>query len=248
MKGKGPRSGAAQDATIRRVAQMSAAEHEQRLTADVDTVLGLQLNRWSDEAWKPVADQLADYGWSVMVGWLFTGKIFGEVHRAGYTVHRCPQSWLDDDAVDGLAKDVVAKAIREFRRILRKGMWHPGKGASLATYFVGQCKIQFANVYRSWLIAERKWRGAPVGDVHGLADSPFDPPAKAVLDAGAADLLAQMGARTATVFRLHYLDGYTYTEIAAMLPDLQDAKAVENLVTREKKKWTNKGHVPRRAM
>jgi DNA-directed RNA polymerase specialized sigma24 family protein len=248
LKGSSHRSSAAPDATLQRVARMSPAEHERRLTADVETVLGLQLNRWSDEAWEPVAAQLADYGWGVMVGWLYTGKVFIEVTRAGYPVDRCPQSWLDDDAVDGIAKDVVAKAIREFRRILKKGLWHPEKGASLATYFVGQCKIQFANIYRSWLTAERKWRTAPPGDVHGLAGTAFDPPTKAVLDAGAADLLAQMDPRVATVFRLHYLDGYTYNEIAEMVPEIRNAKAVENMVTREKSRWSKQDDAPRRAM
>lgn len=43
----------------------------------------------------------------------------------------------------------VVNALGAFLDIaLKKGNWSPTKGASLKTYFIGQCKIQFANVYK----------------------------------------------------------------------------------------------------
>ena len=58
--------GVAQDATLQRLAQMSPEQHEERLRFDVETVLQLQLSGWSDEAWEPVAEALAEYGFSIM--------------------------------------------------------------------------------------------------------------------------------------------------------------------------------------
>jgi DNA-directed RNA polymerase specialized sigma24 family protein len=51
-----------------------------------------------------------------------------------------------------------------------------------------------------------------------------------------ADLLAQMPPLTAEVFRLK-VEGYTYAEIAAMVDGVANAKAAENLVARERKRW-----------
>jgi DNA-directed RNA polymerase specialized sigma24 family protein len=55
------------------------------------------------------------------------------------------------DALE-LAEDTVAEAIVHFRdRVLKRGVWDPAKGASLTTYFIGNCLMfQFPNLYRTW--------------------------------------------------------------------------------------------------
>lgn len=67
-------------------------------------------------------------------------------------VHR-EFSWLLDDNGDtimGLARETAAAALHFFRfKVLMKGKWDAAKGASLATFFVGQCRLQFANVYNT---------------------------------------------------------------------------------------------------
>jgi DNA-directed RNA polymerase specialized sigma24 family protein len=55
--------------------------------------------------------------------------------------------------------ETVAKALYHFRTdVLLKKKWDYRKGASLRTYFVGQCLIRFANVYRRWLANEMRNR------------------------------------------------------------------------------------------
>lgn len=42
-------------------------------------------------------------------------------------------------------------ALIAFRQdVLIPGVWDPAKGASIKTFFIGQCLKQFANVYRAW--------------------------------------------------------------------------------------------------
>lgn len=231
----GERLGVARNAALQRLVRMSPEEHAERLRYDVDTVLNLQLSEWSDEAWEPVAEALAEYGYAVMVGWLFSGKMFGQVSRVGRPVPVCPQGWLDDEAVHGLAAETVAHAIRKFRRLLMDSSWKPERGASLATYFVGQCKFQFPNVYRAWLAQERQHRDVPVHYDTDLIND-MDPAAAVAGDAAVAGVFAQMPPLTAEVFRLK-VEGYTYAEIADRVDGIANAKAVENLVARERKRW-----------
>jgi hypothetical protein len=55
-----------------------------------------------------------------------------------------------DDALE-LSCETVAEAIRCFReRVLIPGKWDPTRKASLRTFFVGQCILQFPNIYRRW--------------------------------------------------------------------------------------------------
>lgn len=236
MEPEGHRLGVAGDATLQRVAQMSPEEHAERLRYDVDALLKLQLSGWSDDVWSPVANALAEYGYAVMAGWLVTGKIYSEVKRIGQPVTPCPQAWMDDEAIQTLADETVARAIRKFKKVLFDGAWKAERGASLATYFVGQCKIQFPNVYRQWHREEQKHRtSVVVFDSERL--SRMDPAFEGI-GYGAADrVLEQMRPLVAEVFRLKFLEGYTYAEIADKVDGIADAKAAENMVTRERARW-----------
>ena len=215
-------------------AYMSPQEHAERLAYDVDTVLQLQLHAWSDEAWEPVAEALAEYGWAVMKGWLFNRAIFREVAKAGAPVEECPHEWLDEDTVGGLASETVAKALHEFKRVLQQGRWDATRGASLATYFIGQCKFQFPNIYRKWLTAEKEYRRNSTPWDPAVHDRPWSDPA--AQPSRGEEILTRMSPKAARVFQLK-VDGYTYQEIAEMVPEMKNAKAVENLVNRERARW-----------
>lgn len=238
MDPEGHRLPVANAATVQRLTRMSAEEHEARLRYDAETVFQLQLNAWSDRTWAPVAEALAEYGYAVMVGWLYTGRVYGEVSAIGKPVPPCPSSWLDDHTIQSLANEVVARAIRKFKAVLMDNAWKSDRGASLATYFVGQCKIQFPNVYRSWHAEEKRRRELGVlYDTERVSRE--DPEAVAVGRGSAASILDQMPPLVADVFRLKYLEGYSYAEISDMVPGVPNAKAAENMVTRERAKWRN---------
>ncbi|NKU99249.1 hypothetical protein GS889_18245 [Rhodococcus hoagii] len=63
-----------------------------------------------------------------------------------------PEHWLDDDhTVRQLTDETVVRAIGYFKTdVLQKNKWDVDKGASIRTFFIGQCLFQFANVYKVW--------------------------------------------------------------------------------------------------
>ena len=122
-----------------------------------------------------------------------------------------------------------------------RNAWDPAKGASLTTYFVGQCKRQFPNVYRSWHSREQRRRDFPMTVQLGgsLTETLRDPATITVANGAAGTDPRQMDPIVATVIRLKHLEGYTYEEIATMVPEVRNAKAAENMVSREKKRqWS----------
>ncbi|MGX5694221.1 RNA polymerase sigma factor [Dermacoccus abyssi] len=223
-------------------AALDQIDHAKRLRYDAETVLALQLYEWSDNAWMPVADALAEYGFAVMRAWIATGKIYPEMKRVNRSLRPCPQGWQDEETVVSLAGETTALAIREFKKILQRGAWKPDKGASLATYFIGQCKLQYANVYRTWLRREETRRSRPVlYDTERVRSA--DPATVTIEQERMEAVLAQMSPLSARVFRLKYVEGYTYVQIAQEVPGLKNAKAVENLITREKARWKSQRKV-----
>jgi hypothetical protein len=225
----------------RSIPSMSSEEHLERLRYDIDTVLQLQLHSWSDEAWEPVAEALAEYGFGVIKGWMHAGQIYTEVARTGYgALPSCPRGWLDDDTIEELTGETVAKALNYFKfSILMKNKWDATKGASLATYFVGQCKFQFANVYTVWRHDRAVHHGLVSNDdqptiLPPTASSPSD---QLMTAAGAQSVLERLSSPVAReVFWKKFVLGDSYQEIADNTPEIKDAKAAENLVFREKRR------------
>jgi len=110
--------------------------------------------------------------------------------------------------------------------VLIPRVWRPDGGASLETFFVGQCLIRFANVYRRWL-RENGCGGADVLDDTGRrSDTPIElaPIGRTTLhygnpEAGVA-LESYLGVTADPVTRsiLSYVaDGYRHEEIAQLL-------------------------------
>ncbi|OXR40243.1 hypothetical protein B7C42_07668 [Nocardia cerradoensis] len=126
------------------------AENLRRLEGDEQVLLTLQLGQFSDHDWNPVAQELARYGIAVLTSWIRSRLIFARVkHRTGYQLTML-DGWPDYDTAVDLAHDTVTDALNYFRdKVLKAGKWRAERGASLRTYFIGQCLFQFANHYRS---------------------------------------------------------------------------------------------------
>lgn len=126
-------------------------EKVDRLAADVDLHTRLALAGFSGPEYYEFQTELTRYGLDVMTGWLRTGKIFAKMREDGYGLPLPPDGALDRDAQDELAGETVAVALSRFHHdVLLRRRWDPRKGARLTTFFVGQCKIRFANIYRAW--------------------------------------------------------------------------------------------------
>ncbi|MFI5501159.1 RNA polymerase sigma factor [Nocardia asteroides] len=127
-----------------------ATEKLQRLAGDEQILLTLQLGGFADRDWNPVAQELARYGIAVLTSWIKRREIFAKVkYRTTYTLPML-DGWPDMETALDLATDTVIDALNYFRdNVLKAGKWDPARGASLRTYFIGQCLYRFVNPYHS---------------------------------------------------------------------------------------------------
>jgi hypothetical protein len=85
------------------------------------------------------------------------GLIFGKCRERGLggLEEPPPGAMTRPDVVEELANQTVAKSLHYFREnVLMRGQWNPNRGASIKSYFIGQCLIRFPNIYRAWLRTE----------------------------------------------------------------------------------------------
>ena len=109
-----------------------------------------------------------------MTAWILDGTVVRVCREKGLAApwnSRCH----DQNEAESLAADVVSNALIKFRdNVLKPDIWRPDRGASLSSFFVGQCLIRWGNVYRQWY---RGLRDLPSADVsvfdrrHGRDDS-----------------------------------------------------------------------------
>lgn len=219
-----------------------------RLLGDVDLLVRLQLSAYAEEEWQPVATEFARYGLGVLPAWIGTRRVFGIVFQAtGRTLPEPPEHAFDEDAVQDLATDTVLAALEAFlEKVLKRNRWDPAKGASLKTFFIGQCKFQFVTVYRRWLrMVEDEGRGQQRRvDPAEVDDWVTHPGPGADHDILAAEqwretvaLLTTDTARDVVALREM---GYTHPEIAEIL-DLSGPRAVTNLLHHQRRKLGQTG-------
>jgi RNA polymerase sigma factor (sigma-70 family) len=189
---------------------------------------------------------VARYGIAVLSSWMRRRLIFQRVRERGYGGLPDPPDGAHDDpdTVAELAQETVAKALRHFHDdVLVPGKWDYRRGTTLRTYFIGQCLIRFANIYRRWWADEarhgRATRTAPV-DAPRSADPVADSPEVRLTQqdevARALSRVRNPNVRRALV--LHGA-GMTYTEIAA---DLNvTPKAVERMIANERDRMKKRG-------
>lgn len=130
---------------------------KERLAADADLLIWLALHRFAGGAYNRFAEELAKYGFAVMIAWIKKGLILGRCRQRGFGGLPEPPvgAFARADVAEELAGETVAKALRHFRDdVLMKGRWDPNRGATIKTYFIGQCLIRFPNIYRSWFANE----------------------------------------------------------------------------------------------
>lgn len=131
-----------------------------RLAGDVEVVTLLALSNYEGERWELFATELAKYGMAVIGGWMYKGLIYEKCRAKNFGVAELGRPFTEEE-IDELKGETVAKALHHFRRdVLMKRKWDSTRGASLRTYFVGQCIMRFANIYRDFRKNEVHARGA----------------------------------------------------------------------------------------
>jgi DNA-directed RNA polymerase specialized sigma24 family protein len=142
-----------------------------------------------------------------------------------------PELRQDPDAASELAGLTVAVALPAFRTQLEDGTgWQPEQGASLTSFFIGQCLLRFPNEYRRWL---REYRTGncplPLPETVDLTDPGPGPGQLTTRHLEAHQILTHAPARTRTVLAQIAL-GYPHRDIAEHLGTTP--KAVEMLLRR----------------
>jgi DNA-directed RNA polymerase specialized sigma24 family protein len=210
-------------------------------STDEELLASLRLEEFDGPDWEEFSEFLACYGYEIIRTWIRTHHIFVLCHRRGLARGlRVPddRSWSEDE-VDELAIETVALAISRFRVVLQSGRWSSDRGASIKTFFVGQCLFQFGDVYRRWL---QETRPSPWIELSGLNEEDYPPhgplyedPAKTVIARQEAlrGLASALNDRTRCVLVL-IAEGYTQAEIAKALATT--AKAVEQLLYRHRQR------------
>jgi len=216
------------------------AERTARLQADCDLRDALAAEGFAGPAYSVFEDDLAGYGYQVMMAWLATGHIFALCRQAGLGLKSLPIPVGDRE---DLAQETVAAALNAFRRKgLQQGGWRPEGGASLKTYFGGALCRQFANIWKKWLRTRVISVPLPLEAVPPAAESPGLGPDEIVMQRdeirrGLAGIDSER-TRAAVVLAA---EGYEQEEIAEILGPDVTARAVEGYLRRHRRRKTPGG-------
>lgn len=223
--------------------QPDLADTVDRMAGDVDLNLSLALQKYEGPLWDYFANELAKYGYAVIASWVRRKMIFERCRTKGLGGLPAYDRPFTDDEVAELANETVAKALAHFRRdVLMKGKWDHRRGATLRTYFIGQCLLRFPNIYRRWWAGENRNRGLLTDDdeflnAYGGTTSNLEPRVVARVTAEEA-LSTVKNRRVRDAMRLRGAD-WTHAEIAQFF-DVTE-KAVERMIENERTRLRKRG-------
>ncbi|WP_156250548.1 sigma-70 family RNA polymerase sigma factor [Pseudactinotalea terrae] len=129
------------------------ARRVDRLAADADLVTTLALAGYQGADYDLFATELSRYGLAVIGAWMRQGMILAKCkqQKGLHAGLRSIGRGFSPDEVIELSGETVAAALRHFREdVLMRNKWRPDGGATLRTFFIGQCLFRFANVYKRW--------------------------------------------------------------------------------------------------
>lgn len=132
-------------------------ENARRRLADGALFTELSAAGFEGPVFQVAETEFAAYGIAVLMAWTRTGQIFGKCLAKGRPLSDMEPRWSRDDRLE-IAIETTARALKYFvENVLKAGRWDPCRGASLKTYFVGTCLLQFANVFELWVAEQRRW-------------------------------------------------------------------------------------------
>lgn len=183
------------------------------LQGDLDLVDELMLAGYDGPLYVAFADRLARYGIAVIGAWCHSGLIFRRCAEKGWQLE--PVRFATEDA-EALAFETVAVALAKFRTtVLVPRKWDPTKGASLKTYFIGQCLLRFTNVFRSWNRERHRWAPVVSDPDAGVSRAGSDSPLGVIVEAETlAELLDQVADPRTRAIVLYKAEDYSNEEIA----------------------------------
>ena len=191
------------------------------LQADAELLNRLMWEGYGGPAWDRFADRLARYGITVIEAWIRSGAIFTRSANRGWPL-KGPQP--DRDDAEDLAVETVGVAIVKFRsEVLIPRVWRLEGGASLKTFFIGQCLIRYPNIYRAWARDRRRNSTQPLLGDAGVdlretwSDPGPDPLASLVAGEGARETIGRIVDPATREIVIYKSQGYTDAEIAELV-------------------------------
>jgi DNA-directed RNA polymerase specialized sigma24 family protein len=223
--------------------QTDLADSVDRLAGDVILNTDLALQGYKGPLWDYFSNELAKYGYAVIVSWIGRKMIFDRCKSKGYGGLPVMDRFFTDDENAELTNETVAKALAHFRTdVLMKRKWDHRRGATLRTYFIGQCLIRFPNIYRRWLAGENRNRYLITQDdglIDAFAGSSKGPESQAVAGVIATEALSTVkDPRVHDAMHLRAAD-WTHAEIAELLGVTE--KAVERMLANERARLRKRG-------
>lgn len=219
------------------------ADNVDRLQGDVELVTSLALAGYEGPDYEYFANELAKYGYAVMKGWIATKIIFERCREKGFGLAILDRQFTQEE-IEGLANFTVAMALNYFRtKVLMKRRWDPTKGASLRTFFVGQCIFQFPNIYREWLLeVKADWRHGFTDDVAEMDFHTDHAPAvdrRVIASIVSSQAMAEINDPRVRKAMYMTAAGHPQADIARVLG--VSTKAVERMLARAREMLKRKG-------
>jgi DNA-directed RNA polymerase specialized sigma24 family protein len=146
--------------------ESKTAEHLERLEDDQEIVARLRREGFVGPVWNKLSRALVEYAYPCVRGWVVSGQIIKVCQDKRIPLRRGILGQMENEDAEELTQAIVAEGILKFQKLLCEDRWSPSRGASLTTYFVGQCVICFPNQYRAWLSSKRPpwWEPLPESD------------------------------------------------------------------------------------
>jgi len=232
-----------EEAELRGAASPKLEARMARLEADAGLLVNLALHNFEGREWESFSQILVRYAHAVLYGWIRSGKIHHVCRAKGVPVTGIVVQPSKDDSHD-LAEMVTAVALRAFReRVLIPGRWSAARGATLATYFVGQCLFHFSFEYRTWLRAHLRSRPvqfglASAGELEHLSGMIASPATGAELNRVMTELRTDADNQQdhESEILLSAAVGFEHEEISREF-GLPSKRAVEGVCYRRREKW-----------
>lgn len=210
----------------------------ERLPADHEIVAALAASGFAGPRYDRFRDELAKYAMGVLCAWMHSGYVFALVARNGFALHPTETELrdlqFDKDMREELARMIVAVALRRFREhALVGGGWRADGGASLKTYFMGNCLYAFPNEFRRHRSDRQRWQrqdDVSQAITASLSEEMTDPGDVVAGAHRVREDFKRMNPREQAIVALR-MDGYQEDEIAEMLGE-NSVRAVEGVLYR----------------
>ena len=130
---------------------LPAEERLARLLGDERLLVDLAKAGFAGPEWDFVEEQLLRYGLTVIASWIRSGLIVAKCAEKRVRARSPRPEARQSEAAEEVALDVISVGMVKFRdEVLLRGRYDPKKGASLSTFYIGQCLFQYDNQMAKW--------------------------------------------------------------------------------------------------